>query len=284
MQQEENEADAVSIAGNIDPETLTESNSRGETSISSTHIPEVEQSSISEPRHEGYNELLEERTSSDPAGTAEQSSANNTSTLSSDAAADAQTSPPSSGGPQSSNTGTEPYSTIRPANLGAPPGIAVLRVRTTEEEASALLRDLANNVVSFSDLLQSARAAAAAQASQVGPTTDRGQAGPAISPSPTVPPGAPSPQIRPTRVIYPIMERPRVNNNNNNNRARNNNTNTTNALITVRNQLFYTLFVKAALFYARTFPRPVRRFLEFFFLLLVSVGMFSGICLGNSEL
>ncbi|KAJ1523968.1 hypothetical protein ONE63_010514 [Megalurothrips usitatus] len=141
--------------------------------------------------------------------------------------------------------------------------IAVLRIRTSEEDAGAIIRDIANDVVTFSELLHNARAA------------QRGEGGQAPQAPQTAEGAAASPPVRPARVIYPIMERPRANNNNNNNRARNNNnTNTTNALITVRNQLFYTLFVKAALFYARTFPRPVRRFLEFFFLLLALGSLF----------
>lgn len=57
------------------------------------------------------------------------------------------------------------------------------------------------------------------------------------------------------------------NNTNNNNRTRNNNNQ--NPLINVRDRLFHALFFKAALAYARTFPRPVRRFLEFIVLLKV---------------
>jgi hypothetical protein len=55
----------------------------------------------------------------------------------------------------------------------------------------------------------------------------------------------------------------------NNNRARNNNNQ--NPLINVRDRLFHALFFKAALTYARTFPRPVRRFLEFIVLLKVRI-------------
>lgn len=58
------------------------------------------------------------------------------------------------------------------------------------------------------------------------------------------------------------------NNPTNNNRNRNNNN--ANPLINVRDRLFHALFFKAALAYARTFPRPVRRFIEFAFLLKVS--------------
>lgn len=53
----------------------------------------------------------------------------------------------------------------------------------------------------------------------------------------------------------------------NNNRARNNNNQ--NPLINVRDRLFHALFFKAALAYAHTFPRPVRRLLEFVVLLKV---------------
>nr|CAD7405770.1 unnamed protein product [Timema cristinae] len=58
---------------------------------------------------------------------------------------------------------------------------------------------------------------------------------------------------------------PGNNNTNNNNRARNNNNQ--NPLINVRDRLFHALFFKASLTYARTFPRPVRRVLEFVVLL-----------------
>lgn len=62
-------------------------------------------------------------------------------------------------------------------------------------------------------------------------------------------------------VIGPVL------NNNNMNIARNNNNQ--NPLINVRDRLFHALFIKAALAYARTFPRPVRRFIEFVILLKV---------------
>ncbi|GLH10174.1 Uncharacterized protein GBIM_15139 [Gryllus bimaculatus] len=61
-------------------------------------------------------------------------------------------------------------------------------------------------------------------------------------------------------------------NNSNNNRARNNNNQ--NPLINVRDRLFHALFFKAALAYARTFPRPVRRFLEFIILLKAITAFF----------
>lgn len=60
--------------------------------------------------------------------------------------------------------------------------------------------------------------------------------------------------------------------NNSNNRARNNNNQ--NPLINVRDRLFHALFFKAALAYARTFPRPVRRFLEFVILLKAITAFF----------
>jgi len=62
-------------------------------------------------------------------------------------------------------------------------------------------------------------------------------------------------------VIGPVL------NNNNMNIARNNNNQ--NPLINVRDRLFHALFIKAALAYARAFPRPVRRFIEFIVLLKV---------------
>lgn len=62
------------------------------------------------------------------------------------------------------------------------------------------------------------------------------------------------------------------NNATNNNRTRNNNNNANaNPLINVRDRLFHALFFKAALAYARTFPRPVRRWIEFTVLLKVSL-------------
>lgn len=57
---------------------------------------------------------------------------------------------------------------------------------------------------------------------------------------------------------------------NNNNRTRNNNNTNPNPLINVRDRLFHALFFKAALAYARTFPRPVRRWIEFTVLLKVN--------------
>lgn len=57
------------------------------------------------------------------------------------------------------------------------------------------------------------------------------------------------------------------NNADNNNHARNNNNQ--NPLLNVRDRLFHALFFKAAIAYARAFPRPMRRFLEFIVLLKV---------------
>ncbi|KAL6261996.1 hypothetical protein P5V15_007084 [Pogonomyrmex californicus] len=67
-------------------------------------------------------------------------------------------------------------------------------------------------------------------------------------------------------VIGPVL------NNNNMNIARNNNNQ--NPLINVRDRLFHALFIKAALAYARTFPRPVRRFIEFVVLLKAILAFF----------
>lgn len=64
-------------------------------------------------------------------------------------------------------------------------------------------------------------------------------------------------------VIGPVL------NNNNMNIARNNNNQ--NPLINVRDRLFHALFIKMALVYARTFPRSVRRFIEFLVLLKVCI-------------
>lgn len=58
-------------------------------------------------------------------------------------------------------------------------------------------------------------------------------------------------------------------NNNSMNTARNNNNQ--NPLVNVRDRLFHAIFIKAALTYARTFPRPVRRFIEFIVLLKVTM-------------
>ena len=56
--------------------------------------------------------------------------------------------------------------------------------------------------------------------------------------------------------------------NNNMNITRNNNN--PNPLFRMRDRLFHALFIKASLAYARTFPRPVRRFIEFLILMKVS--------------
>ncbi|XP_046436208.1 membralin isoform X2 [Neodiprion fabricii] len=61
-------------------------------------------------------------------------------------------------------------------------------------------------------------------------------------------------------------------NNNNMNRARNNNNQ--NPLFNVRDRLFHALFIKAALAYARAFPRPIRRFIEFIVLLKAITSFF----------
>ncbi|KAK9300076.1 hypothetical protein QLX08_007118 [Tetragonisca angustula] len=61
-------------------------------------------------------------------------------------------------------------------------------------------------------------------------------------------------------------------NNNNMNTTRNNNNQ--NPLVNVRDRLFHALFIKAALTYARTFPRPVRRFIEFIVLLKAIAAFF----------
>lgn len=58
----------------------------------------------------------------------------------------------------------------------------------------------------------------------------------------------------------------------NTNRFRNNNNQ--NPLFNVRDRLFHTLFFRAALAYARAFPRPVRRFLEFVILIKAIAAFF----------
>lgn len=58
----------------------------------------------------------------------------------------------------------------------------------------------------------------------------------------------------------------------NTNRIRNNNNQ--NPLFNVRDRLFHALFFKAALAYARTFPKPVRRFIEFMILLKALIAFF----------
>ncbi|XP_078035445.1 membralin isoform X2 [Augochlora pura] len=62
------------------------------------------------------------------------------------------------------------------------------------------------------------------------------------------------------------------NNNMNNNNIRNNNNQ--NPLVNVRDRLFHAIFIKAALTYARTFPRPVRRLIEFIVLLKAILAFF----------
>ncbi|XP_076750017.1 membralin [Xylocopa sonorina] len=59
---------------------------------------------------------------------------------------------------------------------------------------------------------------------------------------------------------------------NNMNTTRNNNNQ--NQLVNVRDRLFHAIFIKAALTYAKTFPRPVRRFIEFIVLLKAIVAFF----------
>lgn len=58
----------------------------------------------------------------------------------------------------------------------------------------------------------------------------------------------------------------------NTNRVRNNNNQ--NPLFNVRDRLFHALFFKAAIAYARTFPRSVRRFIEFVILLKAITAFF----------
>lgn len=55
---------------------------------------------------------------------------------------------------------------------------------------------------------------------------------------------------------------------------RNRNNNNQNPLFNVRDRLFHALFIKAAMAYARTFPRPVRRFIEFMILLKAITAFF----------
>lgn len=66
----------------------------------------------------------------------------------------------------------------------------------------------------------------------------------------------PPPQAAPPQQPPPMMNAQRIRNNNNQN-----------PLFNVRDQLFHTLFFKASLAYARTFPRPVRRLFEFVILM-----------------
>lgn len=53
----------------------------------------------------------------------------------------------------------------------------------------------------------------------------------------------------------------------------NNNNNNNNQAFNVRDRLFYALFYKATLGYARIFPRSLRRLIEFLFLLKVNFYM-----------
>lgn len=81
-------------------------------------------------------------------------------------------------------------------------------------------------------------------------------------------------------VNQPPPSQNNMNNNNNNNNNNNINTNrlrsnnNQNQLFNVRDRLFHALFFRAALTYARTFPRPVRRFLEFVVLLKAITAFF----------
>jgi hypothetical protein len=57
--------------------------------------------------------------------------------------------------------------------------------------------------------------------------------------------------------------------NNNQPGRNNNNAHPQSPLINIRDRLFHALFCRLALAYARTFPKPVRRFFEFVILLKV---------------
>jgi len=63
------------------------------------------------------------------------------------------------------------------------------------------------------------------------------------------------------------------NNNNNNGPAQNVRRGPTNPLLNVRDRLFHALFYRIALAYARAFPRPIRRVIEF--AILIKVGHFN---------
>ncbi|KAG7210376.1 hypothetical protein KM043_011909 [Ampulex compressa] len=67
---------------------------------------------------------------------------------------------------------------------------------------------------------------------------------------------------------------PGLNNNNMNVIRNNNNNNRQIALLDVRDRLFHTLFIRWALAYARTFPKPMRRFIEFIILLKAILAFF----------
>ncbi|KAG7301414.1 hypothetical protein JYU34_014360 [Plutella xylostella] len=75
---------------------------------------------------------------------------------------------------------------------------------------------------------------------------------PGVNPDNNLLPGGP--------IINPTMNRPRNNNQN--------------PLFNVRERLFHALFFKFAVAYARTFPRPVRRFFEFLVLLKAVAAFF----------
>ncbi|KAE8748152.1 hypothetical protein FOCC_FOCC005155, partial [Frankliniella occidentalis] len=247
-------------------EATTSQSGTGESIGSSNSVPEIlETVPTSENNHVNTESLVEQSGQSAvqtiPEETSVPSQSNDTILSQSLHQGESEASEASTSAQHTSAIISTPSVPTRP--ILSPGSIAILRIRTTEEDANALLRDIANNVVTFAELLQTAQAVQSGQAVQVeqNPSALSG--------------GEARPQRRHRNITLPIMERPRANNNNNNNnRARNNNPNTTNALITVRNQLFYTLFVKAALLYARTFPRHVRRILEFFFLLLALGSLF----------
>lgn len=81
-------------------------------------------------------------------------------------------------------------------------------------------------------------------------------------------PGLPADQVPQVGVgpVGPVM--PENNNNNINMRGRN--PGTQNPLLNVRDRLFHALFYRIAITYARVFPRPIRRLLEFIILLKVT--------------
>ncbi|XP_014227570.1 membralin isoform X2 [Trichogramma pretiosum] len=74
----------------------------------------------------------------------------------------------------------------------------------------------------------------------------------------------------PAGVAHIVNHDGNINNNRNNNRNNNNQ----NPLFNVRDRLFHALFIKTALIYARTFPRPVRRMIEFMVLLKAIAAFF----------
>lgn len=78
----------------------------------------------------------------------------------------------------------------------------------------------------------------------------------------------------PPTPTVPLANNSDNNNGNNNNNANNNNNNNQNTLINVRDRLFHALFLRVALTYARTFPRPVRRLGEFILLIQALLAFF----------